>query len=187
MFASRDRPAKANKNASEVSLSNGLPGKQVNEVPHTNGVASTATQQNAEVSRPQNLRTVTHHTAKNDAVDTAQESNPDINILVKSTREVSTKYESQLRTVINIQELTGNSVKSVLDFIAADRLRRVPHSGSRWDRILRLAEHFAIRISLYQDAVGRMFPGSSDAAGMIWGSCGELLKVGGCFADLAQY
>lgn len=181
MFASRDRPPKPSKNASEVSLSNGpsTPAKQANEAPHTNGVNSSAVQQGADISRPKDVRTVSHNTAKIGANGTSRPSNLDISILVKSTTEVTTRYESQLKTVINVQKLIGNSVESVLDFIAADRLRRVPHRGSRWDKILRFAEHFAIRISLYQDAVGNMFPNSSDAARMIWGSSLALLKVGG--------
>ncbi|KAK4696787.1 hypothetical protein P7C71_g1188, partial [Lecanoromycetidae sp. Uapishka_2] len=187
MFASRDRPAKPSKTPSQVSLSNGVPspGKQAGEAPHTNGVTSTA-QQVADTTRPKDVRTVSHHTVKPSANGSDRASSPEISILVKSTTEVSTNYESKLRGVTNVQDLTGGSVESILDFIAADRLRRVPHIGSRWDRILRLAEHFSIRISLYQDAVGTMFSNSSDAARMIWGSCRALLKMGPKQSDILE-
>ena len=101
----------------------------------------------------------------------------EVTILVKSTEQVSFQYDSQLGSLVNVREIYGKSLESLLDFIATDRLRRVPHQGSRWDNILRMAEHFAIRISLYQEAVGGMFSRSSEAARMIWGSCWALLQV----------
>jgi hypothetical protein len=180
MFSSRDRPAKPSKHVNNTSLSNGIssPGKQASEAPHTEAVASANAQRVVENSRPKNVRTPSHHTMKNDTYGNTGSLNADITILVKSTTEVSTKYETQFKTMAHVQELTGDSVESVLDFIAADRLRRVPHRGSRWDRILRLAEHFAIRISLFQDAVGTMFSNSEEAARMIFASCRALLKAG---------
>ena len=101
----------------------------------------------------------------------------EVSILVKSTDEVSSKYQSQLSSVVNVQNLYSETLESFLDFIATDRLRRVPHQGSRWDKILRLAEHFAIRISHYEEAVRGMFSKSEEAAHIIWGSCRVLLQV----------
>ena len=109
--------------------------------------------------------------------DVIHTETPEVTILVKATKDVSIKYEKQLGLVVDVQAIYRESIESLLDFIATDRLRRVPHRGSRWDKILRMAEHFAIRISLFQEAVGSMFSKGRETARIIWGSCRALLKV----------
>ena len=43
-----------------------------------------------------------------------------------------------------------DSVDAFLDVIAAERLTRMPHNGSPWDRVLKHAESFANYASQYQ-------------------------------------
>lgn len=72
------------------------------------------------------------------------------------------------------------SMKSFFDFVANDRLRRMPHKGSRWDKILRWAEYFAAQVSLYHESVGPFVSNSEETAQLLWASCRILLQVSIC-------
>ena len=146
--------------------------------PHQQPASPTVAKQQAATPQTKEAKPETIRVPSTNGTNgTNHKATSEVTILVKSTEEVSSQYESQLGSVVNVKEIYGKSLESLLDFIATDRLRRVPHRGSRWDKILRMAEHFAIRISLYQEAVGDMFSKSSEAARMIWGSCWALLQV----------
>ncbi len=96
---------------------------------------------------------------------------------------VTAKYRQEL-TILSSGSLSqSESVDSFLDFVAADRLRRVPHRGSRWDKILRWAEYFAIQISILHESVGSFVPNSADSAQLIWACCRILLQVGRRFHE----
>lgn len=187
MFASRDRGSvKSLKNAGDrpaTPQSNGVSTlvKQNADAAHANGVASPPPKQTAATPQPFGSRPASNRVAStNGAITTTSTSlseTSEVSILVKSTDEVSSKYQSQLSSVLNVQDLYSETLESFLDFIATDRLRRVPHQGSRWDKILRMAEHFAIRISHYEEAIRGMFSKSEEAAHIIWGSCRVLLQV----------
>lgn len=87
------------------------------------------------------------------------------------------RYQDEFRR-INQDALTATtSIKSFFDFVANDRLRRMPHRGSRWDKILRWAEYFAAQVSLYHESVGRFVPNSEETAQLLWTSCRILLQV----------
>ena len=71
----------------------------------------------------------------------------------------------------------GISLDDLLSHIAAERLARMPHSGSPWDRTLRDAESFAVHISQFYDFVNVFLPQSSIAAELIWSNSRLLLEV----------
>lgn len=90
----------------------------------------------------------------------------------------TSKYQEELLILTNGLPSKTESLDSFLDFVASDRLRRVPHRGSRWDKILRWAEYFAIQVSILHESVGPFAPNSTEAARLIWQSCQTLLQVG---------
>lgn len=90
----------------------------------------------------------------------------------------TSKYREELLILTNGVPSKPESLDSFLDFVASDRLRRVPHRGSRWDKILRWAEYFAIQISILHETVGSFAPNSTETARLIWQSCQTLLQVG---------
>lgn len=102
-------------------------------------------------------------------------------VLRKTTTErfirVTPKYYEELLVLTNGVPSKPESLDSFLDFVASDRLRRVPHRGSRWDKILRWAEYFAIQVSILHESVGPFVPNSTEAAQLIWQSCQILLQV----------
>lgn len=88
-----------------------------------------------------------------------------------------TKFECKLRPLDEGAFVATDSVESFLDFVAADRLRRMPHRGSRWDKILRWAEHFSTQVSRYHEFVNPFVPNSQQTAKLIWASCRILIQV----------
>ena len=53
----------------------------------------------------------------------------------------------------------------------------MPHRGSRWDKVLKWAEFFALQISGYVKAVEAFVPQSFMAAKLIWAASHTLLEV----------
>jgi hypothetical protein len=68
-------------------------------------------------------------------------------------------------------------VGTFLDYLERERLTHMPHRGSRWDKVLKWAEFFALQISRYADAVHSFVPDSKNAAKMIWAASRSLIKV----------
>ena len=52
---------------------------------------------------------------------------------------------------------------SYLQFITHERLTRMPHRGSRWDRILKNAEFFGVQLAAFSEGVSSIVTGSDDA------------------------
>lgn len=72
----------------------------------------------------------------------------------------------------------GVSSESLFAFIAEERLRRMPHRGSRWDKILKWAEDFAKKLSLFEVTDDSFIPSSKEAVHLILASVQLLLTVG---------
>ena len=87
------------------------------------------------------------------------------------------KYRHGVRRIDQDALDATQSMKSFFDFVANDRLRRMPHRGSRWDKILRWAEYFSAQVFVYHDVVGSFVPNSQEAAQLLWTSCRILLQV----------
>ena len=128
-----------------------------------------------------------HHLVANgesntpNGVITNGESHPEVSKLTVPTRpyriEDTCRYQDEFRR-INPDALNATtSMKSFFDFVANDRLRRMPHKGSRWDKILRWAEYFAAQVFRYHESVSPFVPNSEETAQLLWASCRILLQV----------
>lgn len=71
----------------------------------------------------------------------------------------------------------GASLDDLLAHIAAERLARMPHNGSSWDKTLKDAESFAVHTSQYLGVLNSFVPQSSMAAELVWVLCRLLLEV----------
>lgn len=71
----------------------------------------------------------------------------------------------------------GVSSENLFGFIANERLRRMPARGSRWDKILKWAEDFAKKLSLFEVADENFIPSSKEAVELILASIQLLLLV----------
>ena len=72
------------------------------------------------------------------------------------------------------------SIELFLDYVERQRLTYMPHRGSRWDKVLKWTEYFALQISSYAKAVESFVPDSDIAAKLMWIACRALLEVTSC-------
>lgn len=90
---------------------------------------------------------------------------------------VTTECHRRLVTLTNVELSKPESEESFLNFVANERLHRMPHRGSRWDKILRWAEYFATQVSTLHESVSSFVPNSAETAQLIWAGCRILLHV----------
>lgn len=87
------------------------------------------------------------------------------------------KLQAELRGSREAGLADGVSSEDLLGFIAAERLRRMPARGSRWDKILKWAEDFAKKLSLFEITGDQFIPSSNEAVELILASVQILLLV----------
>jgi hypothetical protein len=83
--------------------------------------------------------------------------------------------------LMNEQCLDELTIESFMEFIECERLNNMPKQGSKWDKVLKWAEFFAIQISEYEKAIRSFVPDSQGAAKLIWAACRILIEVGAFF------
>ena len=83
--------------------------------------------------------------------------------------------------LMNEQCLDELTIESFKEFIECERLNNMPKQGSKWDKVLKWAEFFAIQISEYEKAIRSFVPDSQGAAKLIWAACRILIEVGAFF------
>lgn len=109
---------------------------------------------------------------------------PEVSSLTVTLRprliEPAAKYRLGFGSINQDALDSSTSIKSFFDFVAKYRLRRMPHKGSRWDKILRWAEYFAAQVSLYHESVCPFVSNSEETAQLLWASCRILLEVSIC-------
>jgi len=108
---------------------------------------------------------------------------PDTYSQITILQEAAPKYErkiSQLRTSFTErgETTTRITIDDFLDYVAGERLRRIPHQGGRWDRVLKWAEYFANQLSHFEQIVHGFLKGSSEASEVAYVSLRALLDLG---------
>jgi hypothetical protein len=78
---------------------------------------------------------------------------------------------------VNDHYIDYMTIDSFLEYIESERLAHMPHRGSRWDKVLKWAEFYAVQIAGYQKAVSSFVQESKGAAQLIWVACRLLLEV----------
>ena len=69
------------------------------------------------------------------------------------------------------------TISGFLKYIERERLTSMPHRGSRWDKVLKWAEFFALQVSGYSTVVEPFVTDSKDASRLILTACRVLLEV----------
>ena len=100
-----------------------------------------------------------------------------VTVVREVTSRVHIKLQGQFSSSVDGPLSSSISIENFLDYVAAERLRRMPHRGSKWDKVLKWAEYFASQVSIYQDCVSAFLPHSKEAAQLVWGCCRALLEV----------
>jgi len=98
-------------------------------------------------------------------------------VLRESIENVSSSCRRDLDASSQKVVLGTTDVGMVLDYIAAERLRCMPHSGSRYDKVLRWAEIYALHIAAFAQNASEAIACSHEATQQIWGSVLLLLQV----------
>ncbi|KUI73490.1 hypothetical protein VM1G_08814 [Cytospora mali] len=99
-------------------------------------------------------------------------------IVTDAVAEYRPKLEAELKGCKEADLAAGVSSENLLGFIANERLRRMPARGSRWDKILKWAEDFAKKLSLFEITDDRFIPSSKEAVELILASIQILLLLG---------
>ena len=73
--------------------------------------------------------------------------------------------------------ISSITIGNFLKYIERERLTSMPHRGSRWDKVLKWAEFFALQVANYSTAVEPFVPDSRDASKLILAACRVLLEV----------
>lgn len=100
-----------------------------------------------------------------------------VNVLRESIEKVTSSCRRDLDSSSAKTILSTTDVDIVLDYIAAERLRCMPHSGSRYDKVLRWAELFVLHVAAFAQNASEAVASSQEATQQIWGSSLLLLHV----------
>lgn len=98
-------------------------------------------------------------------------------VLRESIEKVSSSCRRDLDSSSQKVVLSTTDVGIVLDYVAAERLRCMPHPGSRYDKVLRWAEIYVLHVAAFVQNASEAVPSSYEATQQIWGSVLLLLQV----------
>lgn len=96
-----------------------------------------------------------------------------ITILRDATFRIRNKLGGSFDTVFD----SSRTFEDFLEALTTERLRHMPHKGSKWDNVLRWAEMLAVQVFGVHEAVQDFMLHSYDTAQLIWASCISLLQV----------
>jgi len=98
-------------------------------------------------------------------------------VLRESIEKISSSCRRDLDASSQKVVLSTSEVGIVLDFIAGERLRCMPHSGSRYDKVLRWAEIYVLHVATFAQNVSEAVASSQEATQQIFGSVLLILQV----------
>ncbi|KAH7050107.1 hypothetical protein B0J12DRAFT_699514 [Macrophomina phaseolina] len=101
-----------------------------------------------------------------------------INNVHEAVQSLRARLQAELKGTKEEVLAAGITIESFLGFIGAERLRRMPPKGSRWDKILKWAEYFATSLSLFEEAVETFVASSQEAVELIFACLQILLQLG---------
>ncbi|KAF9635045.1 Tetratricopeptide-like helical protein [Lasiodiplodia theobromae] len=96
----------------------------------------------------------------------------------EAQQSLRAKLQAELKGSKEESLAAGITIESFLSYIGAERLRRMPAKGSRWDKILKWAEYFATSLSLFEEAVETFVASSQEAVELIFACLQILLQLG---------
>lgn len=100
-----------------------------------------------------------------------------VTVLQEKVQAVSQKCKAQLGLSASQISKRSPNVDAFFDAVAAERLRWMPHDGSRLDCSLRWASRLAYAVDALRESVGVFAPAANEAATLIWGFSILLLEV----------
>lgn len=105
------------------------------------------------------------------------ESTQETYILKDTTTLITVRCKKEFPSEVD-EILAGvPTCHAFLDFIATERLRSMPHKGSKWDKVLKWAEGYSRKVDTYSHAISGFAPHCWESARLVWGCCRWLLRV----------
>ncbi|KAJ9309778.1 hypothetical protein DTO217A2_729 [Paecilomyces variotii] len=112
------------------------------------------------------------------ATSKSSTTNQKLTVIREKTKAVSGEFKSQVGlSAEEVSELSP-TIDGFFDTVAAERLRRMPHNGSKLDMAFRGASQLAFTVNSLREAVGGFALYTDEAAMLIWGSLVLLLEMG---------
>ncbi|KAL1846793.1 hypothetical protein Plec18167_005845 [Paecilomyces lecythidis] len=109
-----------------------------------------------------------------------------LTVIREKTKAVSGEFKSQVGlSAEEVSELSP-TIDGFFDTVAAERLRRMPHNGSKLDMAFRGASQLAFTVNSLRESVGAFALYTDEAAMLIWGSLVLLLEMGVDQADILE-
>ncbi|GAB7346847.1 hypothetical protein MBLNU459_g1933t1 [Dothideomycetes sp. NU459] len=95
-------------------------------------------------------------------------------MLKQATSSVTSKLEGH---EVWSQGTYVESIDAFLDYVAANRLRNMPHKGSKWDKILLQSVFFTSQVHHFEEAARDILTDSAKAASIIYGCVHAMLEM----------
>jgi hypothetical protein len=100
------------------------------------------------------------------------------NGVLDAVRSFRSQLEDELKGTKESELIVGVGRDSFLGFIADERLRLMPAKGSRWDKLLKWAEEFAMKIVIFEREYREDISGCNQATELIFACLQALLLLG---------
>ncbi|KAF2812543.1 uncharacterized protein BDZ99DRAFT_413339 [Mytilinidion resinicola] len=101
-----------------------------------------------------------------------------VSVLRESMIKTSTMLRTRLGGSSNVMFESSQTAEDFMEALENERLRHMPHDGSKWDAVLRWAESIGGHVLVFHEAVQDFMMQSEDATRLIWGSCSRLDGAG---------
>jgi hypothetical protein len=94
-----------------------------------------------------------------------------------ATQRAEVIYRTELGSASEQFLASCQSVEVFFDALAGIRLRQMPHSSGRWDKVLKWAEFFALQIQGYSEEASQFEDYAEKASCIMWASTLPMLQV----------
>jgi hypothetical protein len=146
------------------------------DVQETRSIPMVTPNSKSPTLRKEYHRDVSMQTPVKESITTSSEES--VTVLGTVVPAVRNKLHKELEIEAEKPFARGVAAEVLLDFIAAERLRRMPHRGSTWDNVLKRAEFFTSQVSTFHQQMARFTAHSTDASQLIYASSLMLLQLG---------
>lgn len=140
--------------------------------------ATTATKGNG-ISKSSNTSeiNVAVHTEQKPAFNSHGSKTHKLPVLRDATQRAVGIYRARLGSASEQFLTSCQTVETFFDVLAGIRLRQMPHSSSRWDKVLKWAEFFALQVQGCSEEASLFEDYAEKASCIIWASMLSMLQV----------
>ena len=109
--------------------------------------------------------------------ETSSSTFSEVSIVSTTWKQCRHRVKSALGGDVDDADFQDINIDAFMEYISSERLTNMPHRGSRWDKVLKSAEYFALQLAAYQELVHKFARDSQQALHFALGCCRLLLDV----------